>query len=430
VKSIIQVFSFDILAKAFLGVMGILLIRFMGSSEYAHYTLAVSIVTIVTQAFATSFNRLYIVGRSRLAQCDPSGFLGLQLAALLGLAAAALAFYGQIGPIFWLILLAASAATLTEFSKTFFQEQLKFLRFSFIELARTMMILAGVAGGFLLLGKGMAAWQVLTIQSFAMLMVFTVVFAGKIDFARVFRLGQAWRLVREAAKKDFAYLFAYFFLFSFFGQLDIWMLRILTDDQAVATYGSAFRYYAIVIMGLSSVHVVLLPFTQKVGSIRQLRATFKKYRRFILLSAPLILIGAWLSQWLIPLIDGGKYPQAIQVFRILAVSSIISLAFSPYVNTVMRFGKFRYLLSLVCAGIGICVTGNLILVPHFGATGTAITTLISFAFVNGMTFLKGNELLNRPDEWLIECGLSDDNVEQANIPVLVDENRQALEVGR
>jgi O-antigen/teichoic acid export membrane protein len=129
------------------------------------------------------------------------------------------------------------------------------------------------------------------------------------------------------------------------------------------------------------------------------------------LSAPVILTGAWLSRWIIPLIDGGKYPGAISVFRILAVSAIISLAFSPYVNTVMRFGKFRYLLGLVCGGICISVGGNLVLVPFFGAAGTAVSTLISFAFVNGMTYLKGSELLRNSEHLPNEDILSDEGAQ-------------------
>ena len=406
-KSILQVFSFDLLAKLFLGIMGILLIRFLGSAEYARYLLAISVVTMATQAFAASFNRLYILGRQSLHIECPSGFLGLQLTALACLAISAIPFYGKIGSIYWLIILAAASSMLIEFSKAFFQEQLKFLRFSLIELARTMMILAGVATGIFIFGKNLAAWQVLAIQSLSMLIVFTAVFARRIEPNRVFLLGQAWRFARNVARNDFSYLFGYFILFSLFGQLDICMLRILADHQAVATYGSAFRYYAIVIMGLSSVHVVLLPFTQKSSNIEQVRATFRKYSRLVILTVPLIFVGAWQSRWIIPLIDGGKYPEAIPVFRILAVSAIISLAFSPYVNTVMRFGQFKYMLILVCSGIGISITGNLILVPAMGPVGTAITTLVSFAFVNALTFLRGRELLKR-SEFLPDDGdLSD-----------------------
>ncbi|OGC95505.1 MAG: hypothetical protein A2W25_01155 [candidate division Zixibacteria bacterium RBG_16_53_22] len=419
-KSILQVFSFDLLAKLFLGIMGILLIRYLRPVEYATYILAISAVTMTTQALATSFNRLYIVGRKKLRLSDPSGFLGLQLAALSCISMLALTFYGKVGAIFWLIALMAAASTLMEFSKTFFQEQLKFLRFSMIELARTMLILAGVATGILFLGKNLAAWQVLAIQSLSMLVVFTAVFARRIEPGRVFLLGQAWRLARNMARNGFSCLIGYFILFSLFGQLDICMLRILADDQAVATYGSAFRYYAIVIMGLSSVHVVLLPFTQKASNIKQVRATFRKYSRLVMLTVPLILAGAWLSRWIIPIIDGGKYPEAIPVFRILAVSAIISLAFSPHVNAVMRFGQFRYMLILVCSGIGISVTGNLILVPALGPVGTAITTLISFSFVNGLTFLRGRNLLKRseflPDDEVISDETRPESVVTTSAP--------------
>lgn len=69
----------------------------------------------------------------------------------------------------------------------------------------------------------------------------------------------------------------------------------------------------------------------------ELEDVFRKHRKMILLFFPPVLLAIWLSQWIIPWVDARKYPDAVAVFLILAISAMIAFAFSPYVNLVMRF---------------------------------------------------------------------------------------------
>jgi O-antigen/teichoic acid export membrane protein len=394
-KSVLQVFSFDVVSKALLGVTGIILIHYMKETEYARYTLAVSLVTVVTQAFTTSFNRLYIVGYKRLKLEDSSSsFLGFQLAGILALVLLTFPFRGFARGVYWFAAAATLATCFSEFSKTFFQEKMKFIRFSMIELSRTLLITVGVILLILSLGSRLAAFQVLLIQTLAMGLIFIIAFGNKLSFSKLFQFKKVLSLASTIIKGQYRFLFGYFFLFSIFGQIDIFMLRSLANDTTLATYGSAFRYYTLIIMALGSVHAVLLPATQRAENMAQLKNTFSKYMKLVFAFAPLVLAGAWASQWIIPAIDSGKYPQAITVFRILAVSSIISFAFSPHVNLVMKFEKFKFLFLLVSSAIGISIGLNALLIPRFGAIGTAISTFISFAYVNGSTYVCSRRILN------------------------------------
>jgi O-antigen/teichoic acid export membrane protein len=270
---------------------------------------------------------------------------------------------------------------------------MRFIRFSIIELSRTLLIAIGVSMAILIYGHSMTAWQVLSIQGAAMLSLFAIVFKRRLDFGNLFNFRHARELLSVILRGNYRFLFSYFFLYSFFAQIDIFMLRTLSGDLSLATYGSAFRYYALIVLLLGSVHTVFLPTTQKIGNVVELNRLFKKYMKLVLLVAPVILVGAWASQWIIPWIDTGKYPQAVSVFRILAVSAILSIAFSPYVNVIMKFEHFRFLFGLIITAIALSVGLNLVLVPQLGAVGTAISTLISFAFVNGSTFVRARRVM-------------------------------------
>jgi O-antigen/teichoic acid export membrane protein len=418
-KSILQVFTFNIISKAIMGLTGILLIRYLSLSEYASFTLAFSIMMVVTQAITVSLNRIYIVGQRNLHFSNSSSpFLGFQLLGVLILAIVAFPFVGHSGNLYWFTAAAIIASCFSEFTKTFFQEKLKFVSYSSVEICRTLLVTVGTLLGILFLGNKLAAWQVLAIQAAAMSIIFLVVFGWRIDLRGLLKINEVLILAGTIIRGQFRYLFGYFFLFSFFGQLDVFMLRSLSNDATVATYGSAFRYYTLIIMALGSAHSVLLPMTQKAKSTDELRKIFRKFTRLVFVFAPVVLIGAWASRWIIPAIDAGKYPQAVTVFRILAISAIFSFALSPHVNLVMRYEKFKFLFVAVTIAALISVVSNIFLVPLLGAVGTAISTLISFAYVNGSVYLKARRLLTQ-NASLPGGALGEEKLaEEATLPVI------------
>ena len=171
------------------------------------------------------------------------------------------------------------------------------------------------------------------------------------------------------------------------------MFGILGDNSMLATYGSAFRYYSILSLALGSVHVVLLPMIQQASNDQELFEVFAKHKKMILMFIPAVLLAGWLAQWAIPFIDNGKYPGAVLSFRILCVSAIISFAFSPHVNLIMRFERFRFLFYLICIALALNAAINMLLIPKFGAAGVAFATLISAAAVNIPIYFQSKRLL-------------------------------------
>ncbi len=395
-RSVLQVFSFNIVSKIIMGITGILLIRYMSLGEYASFTFAFSIMMVVTQAFTVSLNRIYIVGQRNLHLSDSSSpFLGFQLMVILVLAIATYPFVAGSRNLYWFTTAAIVATCFSEFTKTFFQEKMKFKSFSAVEICRTVLITIGTLLAIYFLGSKLTAWQVLGIQAVAMSLIFLAAFGRQLNIGELLKISRVLGLARTIIKGQFVFLFGYYFLFSFFGQLDVFMLRFLSNDATVATYGSAFRYYTLVIMALGSAHTVLLPMTQKAQSVDELRTIFRKFKKLVFVFAPVVLLGAWASMWIIPAIDAGKYPQAVMVFRILAISAIFSFALSPHVNLVMRFEKFKFLFFAVIVAAAISIVLNIFLVPLWGAVGTAISTFVSFGYVNGMVYLKAKRLMNQ-----------------------------------
>jgi len=176
-------------------------------------------------------------------------------------------------------------------------------------------------------------------------------------------------------------------------RLDMVMLNSLDSDIELSTYGSAFMYYGLLLIFLSAMHTVYLPLTQRVNDRRQLGSLMMKHQRMIFVIVPLVILGAWLSRWIIPIIDAGKYPGACEVFRILSISAIISLACSPHSNVLFRYNAYRFLFVVVCAAFLVNVGLNAVMIPRFHAPGAAWATLVSMGIVNGTTYIKSRSLL-------------------------------------
>lgn len=388
-RRIAQVFSFDVGSKIVSGILNVLLIRFMADGEYAKYTLALSITAVVIGTLASSFNRIYIVGYQRLnLEKRSASFLSLQIIGVFVMAILLSPLAADVGREYWVILILILATLFTEYVRSIFQQEMRFLRYSLIDTARTLLFCMGLLLVIFVLKLEPRAVEVILLQAGVAMVVFFTAFGKSLALKEMLHLGKAWNLVKTIIQGNYRYLFGYFFLLAFLSQIDVFTLQTIGTTHQVATYGSAFRYYTILILALNSVHAVLLPTIQNAANIRDLNRIYRNNIKIVMIVAPVIFISAILAQWIIPLIDKGRYPEATLVFRILSISALISLVFSPHVNVVMRFEDFKFLVLVIALGLVLSIGLNVVLIPAFGASGTAVATLASFAFVNGMIYIR------------------------------------------
>lgn len=386
-KAIAQVFVLDVAAKALAALSTILVIRHLAVPEYARYTLGVSVAGLTAQTLATSFNRIYVVGYERLGMAQaPGGFLGLQLLFVGALAVAALPLAAGWGLLVPATLFVVLGTMLTESARTVHQRELRFGRYSMVELARAALTTAGVAALFAA-GRPVRAEHVLTAQGAVLVLVFAVN-GGRSSLRGVMEVHAGARMAGMVLRGGYRLLFAYFFAQAVLAQMDVFFLKGLATPEDLATYGAAFRYYLLLSLALASVHAVLFPILQQVRDAAEERAILARHFRSLVLFAPLVLGGAWAAQWLIPLLDGGRYPGAVAIFRVLSLSAILSFAFSPFVHVLMRREDFRFLVWLTLGGMALHAGLNLLLVPRMGAMGAAWATLVGFGLINFSVFLR------------------------------------------
>ena len=384
-------------AKALLGAAAVVLIRYTPEQEYATYTFALALSTLLSQTITSTFNRIYIVGYDEFrAKHALSAFFWLQIwgIAILSLALAPLLW--QVGIAYLLAAVLAGVNCLSEYCKTGLQQMQRFFGYSMAELGRAAATAASVLLLVLIFGHNIPAEGILLAQAVTVGALFLVVFRRIIGYSGALKIRSAARLAMSIARGEYKWLLGYFLVLAVFGQVDIFMLKVLAGNDELAGYGAAFRYYSLLSLALAAVHAVLLPVIQQLDSPQALRRVIAKHRLLTLAFIPIVVLLGWLAQWVLPWIDLGKYPHSVDVFRVLCASAVISFAFSPHVNIVMRYQRFRFLSGLIVLAITVAVLLNLLLIPALGAVGAALATLTASAAFNIPIFFLSRRLMVEP----------------------------------
>jgi O-antigen/teichoic acid export membrane protein len=403
-RPVILVFSADLASKILLGLTWLLLIRYLPPEEFALLALATSVATVASQMLGSSINRIYILDSSDHGNGGPGPLIVFQAGTLLLLGIAGLPFSGALpGVAYMLTVLLALSMLLSDFGKTMYQKQLKFSAFSFIELTRSAIVSAGLIVLLIQFGTGVRTWQIIAVQAAALGLLSLIVISRHLDLRETLDLRRGIHLLRPVFGNGHGYLFAYFFALAIFSQIDIFLIKVLSDQETLASFGSAARYYQLLSLALGAVHAVFLPTMQKLETRQALDEFFSRHFRMLLVFAPVVGACALAALWVLPWIDLGRYPDAVPTFQILCLSTIISFAFSPHVNLVFTHRRFRFLLLLIIVALAVNIGLGLMLIPTYGGQGAAVATLIASACVTVPIYALSRQL-RQPHAGIADLG--------------------------
>lgn len=168
--------------------------------------------------------------------------------------------------------------------------------------------------------------------------------------------------------------------------LDVFILGlVMTNENILADYKIATQIPSALIFIPSSVVIYLYPYFaehREDGSW-----CLKKYRNLICLFGSFNLFLSFFlvlfSPWIIRLVYGTKYLDAVPIFRILSINYFFSATFrivSGNLLVTQRKLKFNFIVSFITGLINII--GDVIMIPRYTSIGAAIVTL-SVVLISG-----------------------------------------------
>lgn len=198
-----------------------------------------------------------------------------------------------------------------------------------------------------------------------------------------------WVFDREIARQIFLFGYPYVFAglaYWFFGSMDRWMLGTLSDNTQVGLFSIAFKFASLLFFVNFAFGQAWSPFAVKIYADRpDYRQTFSRALSWLLLGMTLIgVILTLFARELLLLLTPQPYWAAATIIGFVAMGVVLQ-GTTQITALGISLERKTYLLSLAAAITALVnVVLNWILIPKWGALGSGVAILISYAVLTGL----------------------------------------------
>ena len=190
---------------------------------------------------------------------------------------------------------------------------------------------------------------------------------------------------------------------------DIFLINLLISPVAAGIYAIAFQLGEKLWMLSHAISVVILPKLSELtgNESRRIQITTIISRIVLAVSALGALCAAALAYPLISLVFGPEYKQSYLPF-VLLLPGIVALASARVIaNDIAARGKPELNLYMALCAAVLSVTGNLLVLPHFGVAGAAVVTSLVYLNDLGLKLLAYRAITSTPFTSLLLLRVSD-----------------------
>jgi len=368
-----------------------LIARILGPADFGLYTTALIIVIILIDSFDLAIGGS-IVNFASQKTSESKGFikygfnlklyLGLILGVLFALISRPLA--GLLHPQLKLPLLISASFIpvifLVRFPRSLLQAQKKFLPDSLIEVAISLIRL-------LLIGCFYWFFKLTVINSLLAYLfgaVFTFIFAIKLipwDFLKA-------KITHKIKTHFFSFqkwLTVAFILAAIHSRIDTAILMRLAGPTVTGIYQAGFRFFMPAIQFAATISLVFAPRFASFPDNQTAKKYLHKAAGLSLGLGGLVLLIIPIAQWLIQLIFGSDYSQAVLPTQILSLGFAAFVAGAPFSSHLIYFSKrIKAFFAINLLQLIMVIVLNLILVPLYGAVGAALSLSLALIIVNSL----------------------------------------------
>jgi len=356
-RGFVSTFGLDVIARGISALSTVMFIRTLPVDSFAYLVLFLNVGQFAGSALTGGVRMRYMRaeaervsrGHREATGFAPAIFASLVMifaVAVVAVAGTTLSGIGGSSTDRWLFPALTAAYTAghasVELAMYHFQAHLKFTRAGFVGIARSVAILAvAVAAAF---GAIEAGALIAAITAIAVLAVAIVVCAPLVWESMETPLAAA---LGGSFGREAGWLTVYYLASAGFAYADIFVVASFLDDSAVASYGAALRYAAIILGPMPALLAVMRVRTSQrdlVDSAHlQTRLLADWIKRSIVPVGAVIGLAALAAPLVIPLLDGGRYPDSIPIFQIMLVPALVNYTTMPGPNLLMTQKRYRLL---------------------------------------------------------------------------------------
>jgi O-antigen/teichoic acid export membrane protein len=403
-RGFLSTFALDVVARALSALTLILLLRALSVENFAFIVLLLNVGQFLGSAATGGIRLRYTrqeAERVSRGEEQPSAFhatllsgSGLIVAAgVLGIAGATVLGVGDPGERLAFLAI-GTAYTLgsasIEMAVFHYQAQLAFMRAGLLQVARSavqLLVAVAATAGLLESGEAIGLYFALGVGLVALVVSAPLALSTR---------GAARGLEgRFGFGKETAALTLYSMASAGWAYLDLFLVAALLGDVAVAAYGAALRYLSIALGPVPAMVSVLRVRTAQSDMIDSDEAQIAMMKRWAKQTAPPVLailgVAAIAAIWVIPLIDGGRYPDSVPIFQVLLVTAFAQLITLPNSSLLIAQERYTSLAWVNTAAVGLNVVAAVIAAELFGVVGIAVAgALVTVGQVATVTFLAAN----------------------------------------
>lgn len=388
-QNIIAVLTSQFISKGVYGIAILLIMKYMSYDEYANYTFMMGLVAIISGMISSSINNIYIIGGRRFSE-QINEILYLQIAGCI-LLSVTISFWFMLDySVALMVSMLSLAVCLSEFTKTRYQQKLKFSNYNMIEMGRMILFFIFLLVYLIANNYFITSNIVIILNTIALLMI-AIIDGREIFSFSASSLENALEFIKKIVLSRYKYLFMYIVVLSIMGQTNIFFIKILGNAYDLAIYGVSNQFFSIYSMIISSVSSVFLPVIVNskedcVGDLWHFNFSMvgKLFTCCIILD---VFLAAFVHFYF-----AGKYDEAISLICIYSILAAISVVLVPYVSVVLKNFEFFFMMLVSLGAMLINILFGVTLFLWIGVVGMAISTLISYTFINLCGYFRAKSI--------------------------------------
>lgn len=389
-----QVFVFDIVSKLFMVVITILLIRVMSLKEYDDIVKFTAISGFILGVFGQGISLSYIRYSTEQLSRGEKDSVGLHMACTILIVVISILVF-TLNPIFTNVYKASTElvifasfygiiTSLINMNQAYFQSRELYTESGITNNLKNVFMLFGLLVAIIIFSE-------LRLKFVFILYIASGIIAFLFGVYKIYKGLHLKDILFDFSKyklmfQDSFAIVIYLFLINLLNQVDVIMITNMMDEESVSLYGTAFKYYSLLLTLLPSIQAVMRVRTSKkeyiddVGQRKYFLVNWLKRAGVFVI--PVCAFVILVSGIFMPILNGHKYDGSITAFRILVIGVAFSYMFASNISIMMAAKKYKMLCFLALIALSVNFIGDWLLIPYWGINAAATCTFVSQAILN------------------------------------------------